>query len=57
MQTQWTVGASTAVGLRYEALPVVFDLLGVAGDRGELFAGLRVMEGEVLALLQRDPAY
>lgn len=57
MQTQWTVGASTAVGLRYEALPVVFDLLGVAGDRGELFAGLRVMEGEVLSLLQRDPAY
>lgn len=58
MQTQWQVGPSGAVGLRYEALPVVLDLLGmVAGDRTDLFAGLRVMEREVLTVLRRDHAH
>jgi len=56
MQTQWTVGPSGWIGLRYEALPVVLDLLGMAGERAELFAGLRVMEREVLTVLRRDPA-
>lgn len=53
LQTQWTLGPRGPCGLRYEVLPVVLDLLGIRGDRAELFAGLRVMEGEVLALLHR----
>lgn len=56
LQTQWTVDPSgRPCGLRYEALPVVLDLLGVAGDRAELFAGLCVMERAVLAVLRRNP--
>lgn len=50
LQTQWAVGgAGQVIGLRYEALPTVLDLLGVKkARRRELFDGLRLMEAEVL---------
>ncbi len=49
MSTQWNVGLRGPIGLRYEALPVVMDLLGIAAEaRAELFPGLRVMEAAVL---------
>jgi hypothetical protein len=54
MGTQWNVGMAGAVGLRYEALPVVLDLMGVAADeRPGVFAGLRVMEGAALGEIAR----
>lgn len=54
MGTQWNVGFSGAVGLRYEALPVVFDLLGVPGDeRAAAFIGLRIMEHAALEEMSR----
>lgn len=54
MGTQWNVGFSGAIGLRYEALPVVFDVLGIAADeRAAVFAGLRTMEHAALGELNR----
>lgn len=45
MMTQWAIGPGGAVGLRYEALPAVFELRGTpAADRPGMFDGLRVME-------------
>ena len=51
METQWNYGGMSGrpVGMRYEALPVVLSALGIAdADRGEVFAGLRLMERATL---------
>lgn len=49
MSTQMTVGMGGVVGYRYEALPVVWDLLSVSADeRPETFDAFRVIESEVL---------
>lgn len=51
MGTQWQMGMRGAVGLRYEALPPVFDALRVPrGDRPQVFADVRVMEQEALRI-------
>lgn len=51
MRTQWRPGFSGAVGLVYEALPVVYRACGVARrDQPDVFAALRVMERETLAV-------
>jgi hypothetical protein len=47
--TQWNAVGTMAgigwVGLRYEALPAVMDMMAVPPEqRAEVFAGLRVME-------------
>ncbi|MEG1971422.1 MAG: DUF1799 domain-containing protein [Burkholderiaceae bacterium] len=48
--TQWAVGPVGAVGLRYEAIPVVLRLMGVARSVwADTFAALRVMEAEALS--------
>ncbi|MEY2654570.1 MAG: hypothetical protein RLZZ524_1598 [Pseudomonadota bacterium] len=57
--TQWTVGMAGSTGLRYEALPFVFEMQGV--DRAqwpELFDQIRVCEVEALKLFaeRRDGA-
>lgn len=45
MMSQWNVGVNGVIGLRYEALPLMFELHGLAGEqRREVFDGLRVME-------------
>ncbi len=50
MTTQWQTGMNGPTGLRYEALPVVLDLLGIAAPaRRDVFDGLRVMERAALA--------
>lgn len=49
MCTQWNVGPAGVVGLRYEALPVVFDLRGTPpASRPAIAAGVRVMERAAL---------
>jgi hypothetical protein len=58
--TQWSVisgmGGSAYLGLRYEALPAVLELLQVApGERPGVFRRLRVMEREALRLLNAAP--
>lgn len=48
--TQWNVaGMGGLIGLRYEALPMIFDLHGIpASDRRDLLADIRVMEAAVI---------
>lgn len=51
VQTQWRIAMDGPSGLDYAALPAVFDLFNVARKRrGEVFAALRIMEGETLAV-------
>lgn len=51
MRTQWAVGMSGAVGLRYEALPLAMELEEVPADqRAEVVDGVQVMEQETLRL-------
>ena len=50
MGTQWTVGMGGPIGLRYEALPVVLEMITVPRDEWpQVFACLRIMESEALA--------
>ncbi|MBD1554713.1 DUF1799 domain-containing protein [Pseudomonas sp. C2L11] len=52
MSTQWRVGMGGAVGLDYNALPVVLELAGIRKrDRSAVFDDLRVMEAEALAVM------
>jgi hypothetical protein len=49
MGTQWNVGMSGAIGLRYEALPAVMRLSGIpSAERRAAFDGLRIMERAAL---------
>ncbi len=53
MMTQWNVGPGGAVGLRYEALPMVLRVRGVpAARRREVFDGLRIMERAALEVFR-----
>lgn len=43
--SQWNVGMSGVIGLRYEALPLVMEMHRIKPeDRRDIFDGLRVME-------------
>lgn len=58
MQTQWRLVAGMAgaayQGLEYQALPVVWDSLGIVKKkRPEVFAGLRKMEVAALQVLNK----
>lgn len=54
MQTQWNVGMSGVIGLRYEALPLLLDLRGiVAAARADVVAAVRVMERAALEFFRR----
>lgn len=55
MGTQWNKGMNGAgTGLRYEALPVVEQRLGVArAQRAAVFQGVRIMERVALDLMSR----
>ena len=54
MGTQWQLtAAGVPVGMRYEALPVVFQVLGVPrSDRPEVFEVLQVLESEMKTILR-----
>lgn len=62
--TQWRVvagfGGAFWQGLDYAAIPATLDLMGVPAERrGEVFAGLRLMEAAALPLRNsrdQDPA-
>lgn len=59
--TQWNMlagmGGASVVGLRYESLPIVFDMLEVpAPDRPDCFQMLRIMEREAIRGINAKPA-
>lgn len=53
MATQWRVGGMGGyIGLDYAVLPVVFEQVGVRRKhQADTFAGLQILEREVLALM------
>lgn len=57
--TQWTVGMAGSTGLRYEALPFIFEMQGVQRAQWpELFGLVRLCEAEALKFFaeRRDGA-
>lgn len=53
MMSQLNVGMNGVIGMRYEALPVVLDVLAVpAADRLDVLDGLRVVEAELVRQLR-----
>lgn len=54
MMTQLNLGMSGVIGLRYEALPVLFDCMSVTpGDRLETLDALRVIEQALVQSLNQ----
>lgn len=52
MGSQLNIGMGGAIGMRYESLPVVMDVMQIRlDDRLDVFDGLRVVEGEIVRLL------
>lgn len=55
LATQWNVGPSKAIGLRYEAIPVVLQMGGVSNkEHAQILQDLRVMEREALQLFNKS---
>lgn len=55
MSTQWHMGPGGRAGLRYEALPFLMRLRGIApAERSEIFNGLQVMERAALEAIHGD---
>lgn len=56
MGTQWQVGAEgSVIGMRYEALPFVFEMVGIKPkERNAVWSSLRVMEQESLAYFNKQ---
>lgn len=50
MRTQWVFEpfSGRRIGLRYETIQPTMELLGLDGDKRELFTGLRIMEAAVM---------
>lgn len=54
MMSQWNVGMSGVIGMRYEALPLVMELHGIVGEqRREVFDGLGVMERAAITKINK----
>lgn len=54
MSTQWNVGQHAVVGMRYEALPVVMDVMRIKKkQRAGLLESLRIMEQEALQVFNK----
>ncbi len=54
MSTQWNAGPGGVIGLKYEAMPAVSDLLCVRKKaRAEIFTSLRIMENEALQVINK----
>lgn len=55
MGTQWRVGMSGAIGLDYNALPVVMAMTGIPeNERPAVFEDLRVMETAALKAMEES---
>lgn len=53
LKTQWNVTQGGVIGLRYEAIPVVFSEFGVTSKRrAAMMQSLRIMEDEVLKVFR-----
>ncbi|MCY1185552.1 hypothetical protein D9M68_1005080 [compost metagenome] len=53
MGTQWRAGANGPTGLDYPSLESVFRLQGVRRlEREDIFAAVRIMEGEALKVMR-----
>jgi hypothetical protein len=54
LATQWRIGQSGKfIGLRYEAMPLVFSMLGVPrADRPDVFSVVQRLESEVLTIVR-----
>ena len=52
LATQWRIDGMSGqrLGLRYDVIPAVMDLMGTTQDRKTLFLGLRIMEAAVINL-------
>lgn len=54
LSTQWNVGPHRAIGLRYEAIPVVLQMGGVEEkEHAQILQDLRVMEREALTIFNK----
>lgn len=54
MSTQWRVSAGGAVGLDYNTLPTVAEMLDFNKEQlKEAFHDIRIMEGEALSLMHK----
>lgn len=54
LMSQWNVGMSGVIGLRYEALPLVLEMHGIKRKRQlEMFDGLRVMESAAITEINK----
>lgn len=52
MMSQLNVGMNGVVGLRYEAMPLVLDVLAVPqSERLDVLDGIRVIESEIVRKL------
>lgn len=55
MSTQWRIGMAGAIGLDYNALPVVMTLTGIPeNERPGVFEDLRVMESAALKAMEKS---
>jgi hypothetical protein len=55
LSTQWNVGPNGAVGMRYEAFPIIFEAFGIKKKaRAELMYLLRIMENEALQVFKEN---
>lgn len=54
LMSQWNVGMSGVIGLRYEALPLVLEMHGIKRKRQlKMFDGLRVMESAAITEINK----
>lgn len=57
LATQWNVGQAATIGLRYEAMPVVLQMVGIPKkQQAVVMQDVREMESEALRLFNRGRA-
>jgi hypothetical protein len=57
LSTQWNQGFGGPTGLKYESIPITFQMVGIPrAEWPELFEDMRVMEDETLRHIARERA-
>lgn len=55
LSTQWNNGFGGPTGLKYEAIPIVFRMIGIPrSEWADLFEDMRVMESETLRVFAEN---